>query len=335
MGKRRGENRQLRKEELDALENEECSTIGTFKKADAAKLKKRRIVKVRKARRVNQPGRPVSPRRRNGEIVNANEFKKETISKVNNINPFADAGFSLTQSSKPNSSAVVDIYKSKLVAFYTKHAPEKLSTVDSVLSKYRGHETVLFERLSKKYNSGNNNDVEHKKTKTVDNGTVDIISKTTETTNSNSTKKLDTTTYKNKNDIYLYHLVEKSLWKQLTCVSKSNDKTTNSSQEYFPPTYKKDGFTHLCKYPEQLIDIANTFYKDIKGDFQVLCIDQEKISGKVKFEPAAAVGEKPVDEKKKGFLYPHLYSGIRIDSVVKVLDVERHSNGNFVSVIGI
>lgn len=42
-------------------------------------------------------------------------------------------------------------YRSKLVAFYQNHAPEKLSTVDAMLQSYRGREQQLFTMLEQKY----------------------------------------------------------------------------------------------------------------------------------------------------------------------------------------
>ena len=42
-------------------------------------------------------------------------------------------------------------YRARLVEFYTKHNPSKLSSVDAVLTKYRGRETELFAQLERKY----------------------------------------------------------------------------------------------------------------------------------------------------------------------------------------
>eukprot|EP00924_Labyrinthula_sp_SR-Ha-C_P002099 snap_masked-scaffold_19-processed-gene-0.6-mRNA-1 protein AED:1.00 eAED:1.00 QI:0/0/0/0/1/1/2/0/1289 len=44
-------------------------------------------------------------------------------------------------------------YRQKLVDFYTKHNPGKLSSVDSTLAKYKGKEQELFQKLEKKYGS--------------------------------------------------------------------------------------------------------------------------------------------------------------------------------------
>ena len=41
--------------------------------------------------------------------------------------------------------------KSRLIAYYSKHNPTKVETVEDTLDKYNGMEDVLFERLAKKY----------------------------------------------------------------------------------------------------------------------------------------------------------------------------------------
>ena len=42
-------------------------------------------------------------------------------------------------------------YQSRLIAFYTRYAPDKLSTVDATLTKYAGREELMFEALVAKY----------------------------------------------------------------------------------------------------------------------------------------------------------------------------------------
>eukprot|EP00936_MAST-01D_sp_MAST-1D-sp1_P001272 g1272.t1 len=46
---------------------------------------------------------------------------------------------------------IYQLRRKKLVGIYEKHNPEKLSEVDNILSAYAGRESLLFERLEKKY----------------------------------------------------------------------------------------------------------------------------------------------------------------------------------------
>ncbi|KDO29655.1 hypothetical protein SPRG_05607 [Saprolegnia parasitica CBS 223.65] len=43
------------------------------------------------------------------------------------------------------------LYRKRLVEFYTTYNPDKLDDVDNILRRYRHHEEVLFTRLKKKY----------------------------------------------------------------------------------------------------------------------------------------------------------------------------------------
>ncbi|KAL7998982.1 putative Zinc finger, RanBP2-type, EF-hand domain pair, Zinc finger, RanBP2-type superfamily [Plasmopara halstedii] len=55
-----------------------------------------------------------------------------------------------TSTSSPFSKPAVD-YRQKLVEFYQKHNPDKLSSVDATLQKYKGNEDKLFQNLALKY----------------------------------------------------------------------------------------------------------------------------------------------------------------------------------------
>jgi len=65
---------------------------------------------------------------------------------------FGGSGFG---GSHPTPTGAGPDYKTLLVNFYQKHNPSKLNTVDSVLVKYKGKETKLFDQLTRKYNTAN------------------------------------------------------------------------------------------------------------------------------------------------------------------------------------
>ena len=115
----------------------------------------------------------------------------------------------------------------------------------------------------------------------------------------------------------LYHILPKATWEKDEAV-------------YFPATYEADGFTHLSSFTSQLVDVGNRFYKGIGGEWVCLELDEGRLKGEVKMEPAAAVGDTPPEEG--GQLYPHLYAGIRKDAVKRVLRVDRGEGGVFLGV---
>jgi len=50
-----------------------------------------------------------------------------------------------------SSSSTSSSYRDRLVDFYTKYAPDKISTVDANLAKFKGKEDQMFEALNRKY----------------------------------------------------------------------------------------------------------------------------------------------------------------------------------------
>jgi hypothetical protein len=63
---------------------------------------------------------------------------------------------------------------------------------------------------------------------------------------------------------YIYHLCQQSKWEE----------ALQSRQPYFPPTYMKDGkFTRASVYKEDIVSVANEYYKTTPGKWIVLEIN--------------------------------------------------------------
>lgn len=120
----------------------------------------------------------------------------------------------------------------------------------------------------------------------------------------------------------LYHLVQTAHWNE----------AVQSQQPYFPHTYSQDGFIHLTAEPDLLLEVANRFYRDSPGDWEVLVLDPAKLTSEVKFEPAAPVGDKAAqlsDERK----WPHLYGTIDFAAVERRLPVRRDGEARFLEIL--
>lgn len=128
---------------------------------------------------------------------------------------------------------------------------------------------------------------------------------------------------------FVYHLVQKELW----------DKTIETGETYYPPTYEVDGFTHGTSNPEKLLNVANHFYPDVKGDWYCLrmTVDTlEKTGVKTVFEGTAPVGDKQPDfEGSEDELFPHIHGGIHPDAVLEAHPVSRSASGEFLSIAGV
>ncbi|KAL3936137.1 MAG: hypothetical protein SGBAC_008482 [Bacillariaceae sp.] len=66
--------------------------------------------------------------------------------------PFGGASAAASNTTASSSGSPNTSHKQRLVAFYKKHNPSKLDTVDTTLAKFKGKEDELFQKLETKYN---------------------------------------------------------------------------------------------------------------------------------------------------------------------------------------
>lgn len=105
----------------------------------------------------------------------------------------------------------------------------------------------------------------------------------------------------------IYHLIEKEQW-ELCCKNSS----------YKPNSVDREGYIH-CSFEEQIMKVANTFYKNQKN-LLILCINEKKLTSSLKVEDLFNLNE----------AYPHIYGELPIKSIVKVISIEVDSNGEFI-----
>ncbi len=133
----------------------------------------------------------------------------------------------------------------------------------------------------------------------------------------------------NQNHPYVFHLVQAHLW----------DQAVAEGTVYYPPTYEADGFTHGTSNPAKLLNVANHFYPDVKGDWYCLrmTVDSLKQTGvETVFEGTAPVGDKQPDfEGADDELFPHILGGIAPAAVLEKHAVMRAADGTFLSIDGI
>ncbi|KAL7463063.1 hypothetical protein ACHAXS_003438 [Conticribra weissflogii] len=148
---------------------------------------------------------------------------------------------------------------------------------------------------------------------------------------SSESRQIDSARYDDVRKIY--HMCQKSLW----------EASASASRAYFPPTFHRDGrFTHATSVPERLIQTANHFYTETKGDWICLELDRRELEEKcgivTVFEEAMPVGEKDTGKHWTDWVCPHIYGGIptHLDGVVtNVYDMKRSEDGKFLSIAGL
>lgn len=89
-----------------------------------------------------------------------------------------------------------------------------------------------------------------------------------------------------------------------------------NQSEYVPEAYDKDGFIHCTDGDENLLNVANLFYKADSREFVVLTIAVDRLTADVKYEDP-------------GGIYPHVCGPLNTDAVIGLRSVERGQDGIF------
>jgi release factor glutamine methyltransferase len=84
---------------------------------------------------------------------------------------------------------------------------------------------------------------------------------------------------------------------------------------FLSPSLQTEGFIH-CSQPEQILSVANRFYKGI-SELSLLWIDPQKIISEIHWD---SVDGEP---------YPHIYGSINLDAVISVRDINPDDDGTF------
>ena len=87
--------------------------------------------------------------------------------------------------------------------------------------------------------------------------------------------------------------------------------------EYTADSLESQGFIHMST-EQQVIPVANSFYKDSE-DLVLLYIDSAKIKESLRWEGKDDIGED----------FPHLYSSLPLDAVIRVEDFYKDDSGNY------
>jgi hypothetical protein len=124
---------------------------------------------------------------------------------------------------------------------------------------------------------------------------------------------------------YIYHLCQKSKWE--TAVERN--------EPYFPPTYMVDGkFTRASVNKDDILDVANEYYRSTPGDFCLLEIDCKLLYA---FGIPIMAQDAPESTSKKVVKCLQIFGGISTASpnlVPKVYRLLRKtSDGTFVTIM--
>lgn len=105
----------------------------------------------------------------------------------------------------------------------------------------------------------------------------------------------------------IYHIITKEKWEKV-----------KKNVFYKPNSLKREGYIH-CSFEDQVIKVANTFYKG-QENLVILCIDEDKVRSILKVEDLFNLSEN----------YPHIYGELPINSIEKVVPLKLSGTGDFI-----
>ena len=104
------------------------------------------------------------------------------------------------------------------------------------------------------------------------------------------------------------HLVPEAVWE-----------AHDPSRPYLPAAYREDGFVHCTDGDEEMVAVANRFYRDDPRPFLILTLDLERTGSPWRFDDP-------------GQRYPHVYGPIDPASVIEVRRMARDADDAFVGI---
>lgn len=124
------------------------------------------------------------------------------------------------------------------------------------------------------------------------------------------------------------------------CEENEFNKATENGGLYYSPTFEQDKFIHATEEPNSLLDVANHFYKDVKGQWSCIKLDTLKLNCDVVYEKPAPVGDKAAyDHAGEGGgdqpEFPHIYGGIPGSAVLERFEMVRGADGSFTEIKGL
>ena len=107
----------------------------------------------------------------------------------------------------------------------------------------------------------------------------------------------------------IYHLVPVDYWEAQPI-----------EQSYVPVDYVREGFIHCTKGADQMVIVANRYYRNDPRVWLVLVLDEQAITSEIKYELGG-----------DGQFYPHIYGPLNRDAIREAKRMPRNVDGTFSS----
>ena len=75
-----------------------------------------------------------------------------------------------------------------------------------------------------------------------------------------------------------------------------------------------------------MVGSADRYFRG-RGDLVLLCIEESRVAGELRYEPPAVIDGAP--DRRTGELFPHLHGPLALDAVIRVVPFPCRGDGSF------
>ncbi|MER6979151.1 DUF952 domain-containing protein [Streptomyces carpinensis] len=110
----------------------------------------------------------------------------------------------------------------------------------------------------------------------------------------------------------IYHVVPLAEWQAAP------------DRPYAPASLAEDGFVHCSPDEETTLAVVNAFYRTAPRPLLALVIDEERLTARLEWEPAAPA---PPPGVAGNIAFPHVFGPLNRDAVTRTLEVRFDDGG--------
>lgn len=99
---------------------------------------------------------------------------------------------------------------------------------------------------------------------------------------------------------------------------------------YRPASLATEGFVHCAADVASALEVANRFYRDLRGEVLLLDVAEDRLTSEVRWEPPAHPDGSPAGTTAACF--PHVYGPIELAAVVDVRRFVRDPDGTYLGI---
>jgi len=85
---------------------------------------------------------------------------------------------------------------------------------------------------------------------------------------------------------------------------------------YLPARFEQDGFIHCTGDPESTLEVAESYFSEVREPVLALELALARIAARVVFEAPIPIPGAGKRHLREGLLFPHIYGPLNLDAVI-------------------